>query len=365
VSAIDDPVDLCGAEPGIIMIFSGDVTILHPISLLMLRGYTVFLVVPEQSNYLASSRVTRIFDWNTDILNLTQQRNPTLVPMLGMGQSSQLGPSVMSQKASDIFRLSDVSNHGTSISLSTVNTDFTSPTSPPKPQVAIQKPLLPHTPEIAAQIPLDLFQATINTTVTSKTKPTGVSKPPVSSVIGQNSMNQLLSPSSQPKRDVVGSSKHLGGPERPEPRASEQLETLPTDDCAVNSGGSEGGEWETSRSSWSVESVNRRSQQEAPGRSGLAMTELKLSLPQVEMPLPESSPTDNAVFLPLLQGLQKARAEGKDQLLRSVIGMMLSKDVYRTAGVSNLGGYIMLAAQKGLVNFGGTAGREWVSLNGN
>jgi len=83
----------------------------------------------------------------------------------------------------------------------------------------------------------------------------------------------------------------------------------------------------------------------------------------MEMPLLESSPTDSAVFLPLLQCLQKARAEGKDQLLLSAIGMMLSKDVYRTAGVSSLKSYITLAAQKGLVNFGGTSEREWVSLN--
>ena len=48
-----------------------------------------------------------------------------------------------SQKASDIRRPFDVPNHGTTISLSTVNTNFTSPTSPTKPQIAIQKPLLP------------------------------------------------------------------------------------------------------------------------------------------------------------------------------------------------------------------------------
>lgn len=354
MSAIDDPVDLRSAEPSIIMIFSGDVTILHPISLLTLRGYTVFLVVPEQSNHLASSRVTRIFDWNTDILDLNQQRNPTSVSMLGIGQSSQPGPSVTSHKASDIRRPFDASNHGTSISLSTVNTNFTFPTSPPKPQIAKQKPL----PSLASAFP-HLFQATINTAVTSKTKPTGVSKSPVSSVIGQNRMSPLLNSPSQPRRDLVGSSKHLSSPEQPGSRALQQFETLPTDDWAINSGGSEGGEWETSRSNWSVESGKRRLQQEAPGRSGLAITELKLLSSQ--MPLPESS--DNTVFLPLLQCLQKARAEGKDQLLLSVIGMMLSKDVYRTAGVSSLRGYIMLAAQQGFVNFGGTSGREWVSLN--
>jgi len=362
VSAIDDPVDLRSAEPGIIMIFSGDLTILHPISLLTLRGYTVFLVVPEQSNYLASSRVTHIFDWNTDILGLSQQRSLTSVPMLGMGQSNQPGPSVTSHKASDGKRPFDVSNHGGSISLSTVNINSTLPTSPLKPPVAVQKPLLPHTPsEITAQTFPDLFQATVNTAVLSKTKPTDVSKSPVSSVIGQNPMNPLSSSSSQPSRDLVGSSKHLVGPEQPE-RASQRFETLPTDDCAVNSGGSEGGEWETSRSTWSVES-GKRGLQQVSLRTGLAITELKLLSSQMEMPLSESSPTDSAVFLPLLQCLQKARAEGKDQLLLSAMGMMLSKDVYRTAGVSSLRGYITLAAQKGLVSFGGTSGREWVSLN--
>ena len=58
-----------------------------------------------------------------------------------MGQSSQPGPSVTSQKASDMRRPFDVSNHGFSISLSTVNTNFAFPTSSPKPPVAIQKPI--------------------------------------------------------------------------------------------------------------------------------------------------------------------------------------------------------------------------------
>jgi len=44
--------------------------------------------------------------------------------------------------------------------------------------------------------------------------------------------------------------------------------------------------------------------------------------------------------------------------------MMLSKDVYLTAGALNLGDYIMLAAQKGLVNFWGTSGKECVPPNG-
>jgi len=98
----------------------------------------------------------------------------------------------------------------------------------------------------------------------------------------------------------------------------------------------------------------------APRRSGFASTELKPLSSQMVMPLPESSPTGSAVFLPLLQCLQKTRAEGN---LLSDIGMMLSKDVYRTAGVSSLGDYIMLVAQKGLVNFGGTSGKKWLSLN--
>jgi len=82
----------------------------------------------------------------------------------------------------------------------------------------------------------------------------------------------------------------------------------------------------------------------------------------MRMPPPESSPTDNTVFLPLLQCLRKARAEGKNQLLLSVMGLMLSKDIYRAAGVPSLGGYVTLAAQKGVVNFGGIGAKKWVSL---
>ena len=116
VSAIDDSTGPHSAEPDIIMIFSGDGAILHPISLLTLRGYTVFLVVPEQSDHLTSSRATRVFDWNTDILDIKQQRSPASVSMVSIG--SQSGPSVTSHKASGTTHSFSVSNLGTPISSS-------------------------------------------------------------------------------------------------------------------------------------------------------------------------------------------------------------------------------------------------------
>jgi len=57
--------------------------------------------------------------------------------------------------------------------------------------------------EIATQTYPDLFQATINTAVTSNTKPTDISNPPVSSVIGQNPMNPLLSSSLSPDETLL------------------------------------------------------------------------------------------------------------------------------------------------------------------
>jgi len=58
------------------------------------------------------------------------------------------------------------------------------------------------------------------------------------------------------------------------------------------------------------------------------------------------------------------KGNGRRQESALTVGMMLSKDVYLTVGALNLGDYIMFAAPKGLVNFWGTSGKEWVSPNG-
>lgn len=370
VSAIDGSTGPHSAEPDIIMIFSGDGAILHPISLLTLRGYTVFLVVPEQSDHSTSSRATRVFDWNTDILDIKQQRSPASVSMVSIG--SQSGPSVTSHKASGTTHSFSVSNLGTPISSSIVNTFSTSP--PMSPRIATQKPPPPHISSgIAASMSTDLFRATPNTAITPKTKPTVVSALPepsdpcVSSVVDQNLTNQSFSSPSKSGQDLTGSSKHSSGLKPLKPNPLQQFETLSTDGWAINSGWNEDGGWEISNSDWSVEPKKRRLQQEVVGRAGLAIAEMNpLPTPDLpshmRMPPPESSPTDNTVFLPLLQCLRKARAEGKNQLLLSVMGLMLSKDIYRAAGVPSLGGYVTLAAQKGVVNFGGIGAKKWVSL---
>jgi hypothetical protein len=65
-----------------------------------------------------------------------------------------------------------------------------------------------------------------------------------------------------------------------------------------------------------------------------------------------------------LQHLQRARTEGKTEVLRSVVGAVFAKDksIYEAAGVSTFGGYITLAAEKGLVKLGGVGGKAWIAL---
>jgi len=48
--------------------------------------------------------------------------------------------------------------------------------------------------------------------------------------------------------------------------------------------------------------------------------------------------------------------DGRRQESALTVGMMLSKDVYLTAGALNLGDYIMLAAQKRICQF---LGNQW------
>ena len=70
VSAIDHPVDSENLEKNIIMIFSGNESVLYPVSLLVFRNYTVYLVIPDGTNgtttlHQTSFRdiATRTFSW--------------------------------------------------------------------------------------------------------------------------------------------------------------------------------------------------------------------------------------------------------------------------------------------------------------
>lgn len=67
ISVIDDPATSTPTGD-IVMILSGDESILYPISLLMFRNYTIFLVVPDEKKRVQAFQATRVFDWCKDVL---------------------------------------------------------------------------------------------------------------------------------------------------------------------------------------------------------------------------------------------------------------------------------------------------------
>ena len=68
MSAMDDPIAAGTSEHNIILIISGDRSVLYPISLLMFRNYTVFLAVPDDDASTLSFQASKVFNWRRDVL---------------------------------------------------------------------------------------------------------------------------------------------------------------------------------------------------------------------------------------------------------------------------------------------------------
>jgi hypothetical protein len=67
-----------------------------------------------------------------------------------------------------------------------------------------------------------------------------------------------------------------------------------------------------------------------------------------------------ASLLSALAGVQKG---GQMKPLRSSVGLALGPGVYAIAGASSLKEYLVLAANAGIVEGGGTDGYAWVKLH--
>ena len=70
-----------------------------------------------------------------------------------------------------------------------------------------------------------------------------------------------------------------------------------------------------------------------------------------------------AQFQPLIDILIRMRAEGSYQTLRSMVGSLLSQDVYARAAVPGFKEYVLQASEAQLVQFGGIGGHAWIRLH--
>lgn len=189
VSAMDN---LDRPERDIIMIISGAESMLYPISLLMFRNHTVFLVVPDESN-VKSFQATRVFSWCTDVLGIKSSPNsePTAVPV---EEPSKFNGWIVN--GNHIPQL-DLSNMGTA---------------PPSTRSARSAPR----GGISSPNSTTTTTTTPATTPKTETRPVSVSEPPVSrahSVLSSNTeppvnkrvgVTQNGKPTSNPKPSALG-----------------------------------------------------------------------------------------------------------------------------------------------------------------
>lgn len=338
VSAIDDPINLDGREPDIIMIFSGDKSILHPISLLMLRGYTIYLVIPNQTDQVESSRATRVFIWNTDVLDL-KSRSPESASVLSTRQSSP-------------------ARSGVGVKVGDTGSKYFQP--PNSPRSAGQRASAPFPMSLNSLEPTISPARTKLKAIPASPEPSSSRVPSALSLVSDTQLSTFKSPPSGKMRASLAAS--------PEKNPGDlRLEDV-NENWGMDSGWNEGGGWGAIGSEWTAE-PKKQPIDGATHTTGMAIAHLypepsPVPVPRDYDPRSGSPGVDDSVFLPLLQFLNKAQAEGKHPVLRSVVGSELSKnkDIYGAAGTTGFSTYIALAASKGIITLGGTGGKDWVAL---
>ncbi|KAF9448351.1 hypothetical protein P691DRAFT_800922 [Macrolepiota fuliginosa MF-IS2] len=399
------------------MILSGDKTLLHPISLLMFRGYTIFLVTPEGDEKIHSSHATRVFNWHTEVLKVNSSSLPGSQSIPAAEHPRAQEPSPSKARASlDLGSASAPQAMSPSQSLSSIVSSH--PASPPRPLSSVgvftsgitsprrnMSPLHLVAPSVdpvpSYSISPRMFTATTNPPSTPKSTVRSIpaSEPPRSrapSVLSFTSEAPAPSFGATHKGSAninptnpSGIRAHMLDQTSPEPTpapaaprtwASLAASNSKKWGSAVGQGGvnDTSGDWGTSSgwsqtqtSGWETESSNWLSEPKAgPGKPDTEVPNVEhmqrgLQFGQFDtQPQPKSPKVDNSPFEPLLLFLRKSRAEGKPTVLRSVIGAELAKNksVYQAAGVASFSAYVTLAAQRGLVDLGGVDGRDWVKL---
>lgn len=362
VSAMDD---LDRPEKDILMIISGAESILYPISLLMFRNYTVFLIVPDESK-VQSCQATRVFSWCTDVLGIGS--NPNLEPTANVGESPKVNGWVVNEN--HIPQL-DLSNTGTA---------------PPSIRSAVSSPNLTTT-----------TTTTPASTPKIESRPVTVSEPPVSRA--QSALSSNTEPPANKRVDVAQNGKATSNPK---PSALEvpnhvpkspdalakgttKLEDNPSDDWGQLGGNwSTGGGWEMTGASWydepAVEPAKIEPTKAEPakkkeakpvtpknpqssGRGPRPAQEARTSVPNPEITKASSDPP-LSVFDPLLAILRGAENQ---LMLRSQLGEYLAKRdpnrvSYQNAGVRGLSEYLTLARQQNLVVLYGIDNHQQVKL---
>ncbi|KAF7777495.1 hypothetical protein Agabi119p4_3567 [Agaricus bisporus var. burnettii] len=383
ISAIDDPNNVDSPGNGVVIIISGDKSILHPVTLMMLRGYTIYLVIPDELNGVERSRASKVFNWHADVLSLNS--DPSLEPtsissressILESQESKGPGRSPQTARARVGLRKFSSTSH-TSATGKTSDMASSYPTSPRRDPGDVN-PWSPQTQPASIPAsypnPLNPFLPSTTPAMTPRTisRPIPVGSPAFRARSALD-FNRTTTHSFNPVRgesteDIRG--QMMDQLSLPPTQEESSKETI--DDWAAKSNWNNKGGWEMDGASWlpKPERPESRAFHLDPKVDTFRSKGPIPKASQVKRPIPghETGPdpaaVDSSVFIPLLQNLQRARTEGKTEVLRSVIGAVFAKDksIYEAAGVDTFNGYITLAAKKGLVNLGGIGGKAWIAL---
>ncbi|KAF5357946.1 hypothetical protein D9756_001859 [Leucocoprinus leucothites] len=339
VSAIDGSMGSDDTQKDIIMIISGDDSALYPISLLVFRNYTVFLVVPDDGNKVQPVQASRIFNWHRDVLGFK------------LGKES---PGIAETEGSTL--------QSTGFSRAHIVRD-TNRGAPPSQLGAAAA----STPSVHSSLSRGVrSDATLSITPRSNVKSLPTSEPSDSrapSVSRSDSPDQFESFPSLTVHD-----EHLRT--KSKPAASD----IQSHDMDLNYGwetgesgnwGTNGG-WDAANNPWGGESAEESKKAKVrpdPGRAdepgpsqplvGLSVEE-QSDVPIEEVPL--------SVFDPLLQILRETK---RRSMGRSRLGEVMAKEkgIYKTAKVKGFAEYIALAVAKDLIIARGTDNNQYVRLH--
>ncbi|KAF9448348.1 hypothetical protein P691DRAFT_50701 [Macrolepiota fuliginosa MF-IS2] len=303
VSVMDEPANSDTSTNDIVMIFSGDEGVLYPISLLMFRNYTVFLVVPDD-NRIPPFQATRIFKWHKDILG-SKFKEPRSIRS-PLNTLAGIRPSVYAPS--------------------------------PKPASG------------------SAFAATpkSNTRSLPTSEPSGSRVPSVLNMRSQTPANGFGGASE-------GGSGH--GATEPRDNATKNNGGWGMDDGWNTSRH----DWEMANNDWALDSPSKTRESEVnsfgPDSTEDPWSSRQSeqgSIFETQPEVPQEVPM--SVFDPILQVLRDTK---KRSIGRSKLGEELSrnKSIYKVAGVKGFGEYIALAVQKEVVIAGGIGNNLYVRLH--
>jgi hypothetical protein len=353
ISAMDDP---GSDEKDILMIISGDESVLYPISLLMFRNFTIFLVAPDESN-IQGSRATRVFRWYQDVLGYWPGLDPEQ-------PTSTLGLM-----------------------------------SPPQRSVTSGQYMAPSRPPVLSAVSAMTPKSKDNISLPSSHYPTPPVLSPRDSAPRNFGNNHSAEIPATTKPSAPSKQNEMRPSQVPQPIPKEPVQQIEEDSWGADGGWNTSGGWTMSGNSWDADPVTpapkpeikpqkpeRESKPEQKPQaiqppppkfqSSSGSTQVQASM----QPPPKRSQSNsssakapnaskrpqssafNAVFDPLIQILRETEDRS---MRRAQLGEYLAKckGLYSSAGVNSFGEYIVLATKLNIVTLLGVGGLQKIELN--